>query len=158
MAEPEKIRIERFTSLSDEIYEIERECFGVGAWSRLEFEASLSDRGHIFLNAAYAGNNIAGFIMLSIVGDEAEIMNIAVAEKARRRGVGSALIENALLLCGERGVRAVYLEVRSKNEAARALYESVGFRRLYVRGGYYKKPTDDAVIMIKHIEGKTDAS
>ncbi|MCD7787520.1 MAG: hypothetical protein LUH59_01130 [Firmicutes bacterium] len=54
MAEPEKIRIERFTSLSDEIYEIERECFGVGAWSRLEFEASLSDRGHIFVTGAYA--------------------------------------------------------------------------------------------------------
>jgi ribosomal-protein-alanine N-acetyltransferase len=46
-------------------------------------------------------------------------------------------------------VETVFLEVRSKNAAARALYNAYGFKEIGVRKGYYQNPSDDAVIMVK---------
>jgi ribosomal-protein-alanine N-acetyltransferase len=37
--------------------------------------------------------------------------------------------------------------VRVSNAAARALYESLGFREVAVRRGYYRDPEEDAVVM-----------
>ena len=47
------------------------------------------------------------------------------------------------------GAAAVSLEVRAGNDAARHLYESYGFSAEAVRKGYYRNPTEDALIMWK---------
>jgi ribosomal-protein-alanine N-acetyltransferase len=45
-------------------------------------------------------------------------------------------------------VRAL-LEVRAGNREALALYESLGFRRVGVRRGYYRDPAEDALLMTR---------
>ena len=49
----------------------------------------------------------------------------------------------------ENKVSAVSLEVRESNRPARNLYESYGFAAEAVRKGYYRNPSEDAVIMWK---------
>ena len=47
----------------------------------------------------------------------------------------------------QEGVRALYLEVRDSNAAARALYGSLGFTQVGRRRGYYQHPTEDALLL-----------
>lgn len=63
--------------------------------------------------------------------DEAEgellMDGIAVAESARGRGVGTALLEAVLDVAAERGLHTVRLDVVDTNPRARKLYERMGF-------------------------------
>lgn len=53
----------------------------------------------------------------------------------------------------DRGITSLTLEVRSSNEAALRLYESLGFIREGIRKDFYSKPKEDAVIMwLKRIQ------
>ena len=60
-------------------------------------------------------------------------------------GMMDAMVEYAIR---ERAY-AISLEVRESNLAARNLYESYGFTAEAVRKGYYRNPSEDAVIMWK---------
>jgi ribosomal protein S18 acetylase RimI-like enzyme len=53
----------------------------------------------------------------------------------------------ALRRAARAGARVALLEVRAGNVAARALYESLGFRACGVRREYYTAPVEDAVLM-----------
>ena len=79
---------------------------------------------------------------------EGEIYRIAVREDKRQRGVGYRLLSYALKTESGSGVETVFLEVRSKNTPARALYKAYGFKEIGIRKNYYQNPTDDAVIMV----------
>ena len=85
--------------------------------------------------------------MLSPIGDEAELLNLAVSRQSRRRGIGATLVEHAVREAEARGARAVFLEVRESNVAARALYASAGFDQVGRRKGYYQRPREDALIL-----------
>lgn len=56
-----------------------------------------------------------------------QIRGLAVAEAARRSGVGRALVRAAVREARERGARRITLRVLGHNLAARALYASEGF-------------------------------
>lgn len=71
---------------------------------------------------------------------EWELLNIAVAPEFRRRGVARELL--AALPAGR-----IFIEVRASNAAARALYESAGFRQVGVRRRYYHSPVEDGIVM-----------
>ncbi len=79
--------------------------------------------------------------------DEAEILNLGVAEPVRRRGIARALVRSLLAEFSGRGVRTVFLEVRESNRPARRLYESFGFREVGRRSRYYRQPVEDAVVL-----------
>ncbi len=85
---------------------------------------------------------IKGFTVFSVIDGEVEIYDIAVAPADRKRGVGKALISYALSLA-----KTAFLEVRESNLAARALYESCGFRAAGIRKKYYSDG-ENAVVMI----------
>ncbi|MGE3618662.1 MAG: ribosomal protein S18-alanine N-acetyltransferase, partial [Gemmatimonadales bacterium] len=82
-----------------------------------------------------------------VIAGEAEILSVAVLPEARRRGIGARLLEETLGGLEARGVRAVFLEVRESNEAARRLYEDFGFRPVGIRADYYQKPREHAVVL-----------
>jgi ribosomal-protein-alanine N-acetyltransferase len=90
---------------------------------------------------------VVGYAIAHHAADEAEILNVAVAPTARRRGVGRSLIRALLAALRDRGVRTVYLEVRRSNAAARALYAQLGFHEVTTRRGYYRSPVEDAVVL-----------
>ncbi len=132
---------------------IERMSFG-DPWSQADFEALLSSGHTIFLVALSAGDDaIAGYVVAHAVVDEAEILNVAVSPDLRGTGIGGALLDAALSEVERRGALSVFLEVRLSNAAARALYGSRRFVELSRRKGYYRNPSEDALVMRRAVIG-----
>ncbi len=92
-------------------------------------------------------DNVVGFIVSQQLEDEWEIENIAVTGAARRRGLGSRLVNELLDLVRSRGGKTVFLEVRESNRAARSLYEKWGFLEVGRRKMYYQNPAEDALVL-----------
>jgi ribosomal-protein-alanine N-acetyltransferase len=90
---------------------------------------------------------VVGFIIGRQVANEWEIENIAVTGTARRCGLGSRLVGEFLDLVRDRGGKAVFLEVRESNEAARSLYEKWAFLEVGRRKMYYQDPAEDALVL-----------
>ncbi|MBM4295331.1 MAG: GNAT family N-acetyltransferase, partial [Deltaproteobacteria bacterium] len=65
----------------------------------------------------------------------------------RRRGVGRALLAEALRRAREEGAGAAWLEVRPSNTDALKLYESFGFMEVGVRPKYYGDNQEDALVL-----------
>jgi ribosomal-protein-alanine N-acetyltransferase len=61
---------------------------------------------------------LLGYVVALLYGEEGEIADLAVAQTARRRGIGGVLLDRVLAEAMESGVRALYLEVRESNSAA----------------------------------------
>lgn len=92
--------------------------------------------------------HVAGYGVLRILPPEAEVEDICVSSSMRMRGIGEKILQHMISAAREKGAENIYLEVRSKNEAAIGLYRKMGFQDSYVRKGYYRDPADDAVIMV----------
>jgi ribosomal-protein-alanine N-acetyltransferase len=90
---------------------------------------------------------IAGYIVARETAGELHINNVAVRVEFRRRGIGGALLGRVLDEARRRKANAAFLEVRSANHAAQALYEKSGFRAIARRANYYSDPQEDAVVM-----------
>ncbi|MEP6939294.1 MAG: GNAT family N-acetyltransferase [Rudaea sp.] len=75
-------------------------------------------------------------------GDIARLYSIAVAQRARGRGVAKALLEAAERAARRRGCGRIRLEVRQDNVAAIGLYERLGYRRFAARAAYYEDGAD----------------
>ena len=126
---------------------IERSSFS-DPWGDTEFESALESPATIFLVAQDSKTAaVCGYAIALIVLDESEILNIAVDSQTRRSGIGGVLLDSALQRLRDRGATAVYLEVRETNESARRLYVSRGFKELSRRKNYYRKPTEDALVL-----------
>lgn len=82
---------------------------------------------------------------------EAELLRIAVGPGARRKGLGRTLLRSAEADLRNGGIRSLHLEVRVSNAAARALYESEGWRQTGQRPRYYRDG-EDAVLYTKSLE------
>jgi ribosomal-protein-alanine N-acetyltransferase len=72
---------------------------------------------------------------------------VAVRPEFRRRGIGAALLDQVIQEARLRKANTAFLEVRSANLAAQALYEKSGFRAIAHRANYYSEPREDAVVM-----------
>jgi ribosomal protein S18 acetylase RimI-like enzyme len=70
--------------------------------------------------------------------DLAGIFELATGEGERRRGHGRSILASALKWAASRGARTAWLQVTAQNEAAVALYRSVGFVPLY--SYVYRRP------------------
>ena len=80
------------------------------------------------------------------VTDEVHLLNVAVQEGRRGRGIGRILVEAVIGEARAAQARTLFLEVRAGNVAARRLYRQLGFRDLGIRRGYYG-PGQDAIVM-----------
>ncbi len=99
-------------------------------------------------------DDVIGYILTWHVADELHVMNVATRADRRRRGVGSALMREAIAYARDKQVKHVLLEVRRSNSAAIALYRVFGFFAMGVRAKYY--PDDeDAVEMVLQFEQGT---
>lgn len=92
--------------------------------------------------------HILGFVVYSIVGDIAEIIDIAVTKDEEGKGLGSKLIESVMKKVEESGLHSISLEVREDNERAIQFYEREGFKKSHLRKQYYSDSTN-AIFMIK---------
>lgn len=91
----------------------------------------------------------AGYISGQMVIDEFNINNVVVKENYRRKGYATALIEKVIERCKAENIKKLYLEVAQSNDAARKLYEKMGFKFSYERKKYYGNQS--ALVLIKSI-------
>ena len=128
------------------IVEIERLSFA-DPWSASSFTTLLAD-DRVDFRVADADGTVAGYVILWRVLDESELANIAVAPAMRGRGIGGALLDAVLAGARSAGARMAHLEVRASNGGAQALYRSRGFGEVRRRKSYYRRPVEDAVVMM----------
>ncbi len=115
-------------------------------WSEGVFRDELAAENRIYLAADEDG--VVGFAGVMLVADEAHVTNLLVGPAWRRQGIGFELMRSLIEAAVEAGARHLTLEVRSRNEAARALYARLGLAPVGVRQGYYGD--DDALILWAH--------
>ena len=122
---------------------LEREIYPQ-PWSARVFFDELSHANRSYVVAADA-EDVVGYGGFMVVESDAHITTLAVAERVRRRRLGTrvllALVERAVA----RGARHLTLEVRATNTDAQQLYERFGFAPVGKRKGYYAG--EDAIVM-----------
>jgi [ribosomal protein S18]-alanine N-acetyltransferase len=130
--------------------ELERILFpGDDPWSAAAFRDELR-AGHTYLAARDATGALVGYAGLAVLTGppqaEAEVHTIGVDPAFQGRGIGRALLRG-LLVAADVLHATVFLEVRTDNDAARALYESEGFAVVGLRRRYYQPSGADAHTM-----------
>jgi ribosomal-protein-alanine N-acetyltransferase len=123
---------------------IERRSFPA-PWSLAMFVLELSKPSSICLGATHEGELI-GYLVCSRYHTVWHVMNIAIDDRYRRRGVATTLIEHLFSETDQVGERYT-LEVRVSNTDAIRMYESFGFRSAGIRRRYYHDNNEDALIM-----------
>ena len=137
----------RWTDI-EELAALERVLFPADAWSAPTWWSELAARPRRdYVVHDGADGSIHGYAGVDLGGEVADVMTMAVAPAAQRRGLGRRLLEE--LVCRAHGDGAAYLmlEVRDDNPAARTLYESRGFEVLTTRRRYYQPGDVDAHVM-----------
>ncbi|MFT4174468.1 MAG: ribosomal protein S18-alanine N-acetyltransferase [Rhodocyclaceae bacterium] len=104
-------------------------------WRPKDFTASL-DGGHLCWMLRYKGAR-AGYAILMLGVDEANLLNISVLPDLQGRGLGSALMYHVCEAARVAGKTQMFLEVRESNDAAQSLYAKWGFVLNRRRKGYY---------------------
>mgnify|MGYP001032294597 CR=1 FL=1 len=137
----------------EEVTALEASCFSM-PWKYKDFEETLTNPDRVYLVAetenpeAGSSDRILGGCMLTNAAGEGDITNVAVREAYRNNRIATALLTALFKIGTERyGMTEYTLEVRSRNTAARRLYENQGFVSLGIRPNFYERPKDDAVIM-----------
>ena len=142
------IRLEQMTDAHvAQIARLEKQCFS-DPWSEKSVASELNNLLSLWL-VALDGATVAGYIGSQSVGDEADMMNVAVHPDYRRRGIARELVMGLVAALGEKGVHSLALEVRASNAPAIALYEQLGFTQVGRRPNYYRNPKEDALILRK---------
>ena len=100
----------------------------------------------VVARAAEVPHTLLGYICWWLVGDEIQILNVAVREEWRRHGIGRALVELLFAEVEAQHVSTITLEVRRESTEAIALYRSFGFAESGLRRHYYGRGAD-AVLM-----------
>ena len=135
-----------------EVVEIEEQS-GLSRWGWAAYYAELQGGNRDLMLIAKPSQSaletapIAGYIVARETAGELHINNVAVRAEFRRRGIGATLLNQVLDEARQRKANAAFLEVRSTNHVAQALYEKCGFRAIAKRSNYYSEPSEDAVVM-----------
>jgi ribosomal-protein-alanine N-acetyltransferase len=131
----------------DAVVQIETEAFS-SPWKRETFAGLIGRPGVELLVMAEQGDDVLGYAVLWCILDQGELANVAVTPDRRGRGLGSQLLRGVLDVAKERGVRQIFLEVRTSNTRAVDLYRRFGFADVGVRRDYYDSPREDARVMM----------
>ena len=126
--------------------QLDREAFGVDAWTFLDYMGVFSVRSVKKFTAEEDGQ-FAGFAAMEFDHRKraACLMTLAVRPEFRKRGIGTALLRT----CEEAFPgRNYYLNADTANEEAIRLYERSGYRQTGIEPGYYLNG-HDAIIMEK---------
>ncbi len=98
----------------------------------------------------FQDQHVLGYLVAMRGADELHLLNITVAPGFQRRGWGSHMLHTLIDWSRERGVHAIWLEVRASNNAGIALYLAHGFNLQGERKNYYPVSSyqrEDAVVM-----------
>lgn len=137
-----RIRRARLADL-DALVALERRAFTTDHLSRRQYRHHIDSESARVL-AAVDANGLLGkaVVFFRQNTDIARLYSIAVADVARGRGVGEALVRAIEHAAWGRGCMRLRLEVRQDNAGAIRLYERLGYRRFGAYPGFYEDGAD----------------
>lgn len=124
---------------------LERQCF-VQTWTIEQYQKMLS-RNNFKVLGIFQDTMLAGYISISLTGDEAEIISLAVHPEHRKMGLAKTLLSRAISICCQAMATKIFLEVRPSNIPALKVYKSSGFYEVARRKKYYQDNLEDALIL-----------
>lgn len=114
---------------------------GDPVWSKKALEDVLTGmiKGAYLAKVGFdeATGQVIAYAVASYVSDQGDVQNILVDQSFRGRGLGRQLLQALTDDLVAQGVEAVFLEVRSSNDVAVKLYQSIGFVCIQKRRDYY---------------------
>lgn len=124
------------------IYSILDEVYENAPWTLEQTLSDINRADSSYYLAFEKNDKVIGFLATSMIMDEIEITNIAIAKDYQHQGIADLLLKELLKHDGK-----FFLEVRISNQKARHLYEKNGFESYFIRKDYYQTPIEDAVLM-----------
>jgi len=124
----------------DRLAEMQATCFDQ-PWGSASIAKTLGLSGAFALilrDTTPAGRISAGFALIQVVADQADILTLGVVPGLRRRGHGSRVLAAAIGEAAKRGAKSIFLEVAENNLAGVGLYRRAGFETIGRREGYYR--------------------
>jgi ribosomal-protein-alanine N-acetyltransferase len=120
----------------------------VNPWTREMFRREFQNPhvSYIYVLRTPA-EQVVGYCSSWLIFDEWHNNNVAIRPGWRRQGAARTLLRAVLGEAATLGAQRATLEVRRSNDAARRLYESLGFEVTGVRACYYTEPVEDALIL-----------
>lgn len=130
--------------------ELEQLLFaGDDPWPARAFETEFAQPNNHYIGVDLDGE-LVGYAGLSLLGSledpEFEIHTIGVDPAHQRKGIAGELMDQLMFVADSYG-GPVFLEVRTDNESAIAMYEKYGFSHLGLRKNYYQPSGADAFTM-----------
>lgn len=131
----------------DDVAKIESES-NIIAWSKNKL---LNDfyKPYSFYFVALKNNFVCGYSSM-YCRRNAHITNIIVAEKFRRIGIGSLLLQNLIDIAMQKKFDCLTLEVKISNIIAQHLYTKFGFKPINFKKNFYLDTNEDAIVMQKY--------
>lgn len=125
---------------------VERACLET-AWSESQLRSLPPES--VYLTAKDETETVCGIASANLLGEEAELLNLAVLPAYRRNHVARMLLNEFFSIASGHGCRRVFLEVAQTNEPAIELYHRSGFHEIGVRRGFYRG--ENALVMEKEL-------
>jgi ribosomal-protein-alanine N-acetyltransferase len=135
-----------------EVAQIE-EFYGLDRWADSTHRQVMTESPQAIMLVARPTNmtrserRLLGFLCSRVVADEWHVYNIATHPEHRRQGIASSLMRQGMARAQALGAVTGFLEVRTSNQPARALYERLGFIAVSRRRAFYHQPTEDGLVM-----------
>jgi ribosomal-protein-alanine N-acetyltransferase len=129
----------------EQVLKIEQECFEF-SWTEEDFVRCLRQRNCIGMVAEH-DDRVVGFMVYELHKNRLHVLNFAVGEEFRRRGVGCQMMEKLIAKLSAKRRTRILLEVRETNLAAQLFFRDMNFRTISVLRDFYDDSTEDAYLM-----------
>ncbi|MCZ6633154.1 MAG: ribosomal protein S18-alanine N-acetyltransferase [bacterium] len=133
------------------VVQIEASVFA-NPWRQRDFEFSLGRDGSHCL-VAWIGDRLIGYTVGFFISYEYHLADFAIHPDFQEQGLGRQLLDLLLAGLDIEKTHMISLEVRVSNQQAIALYKKRDFQTLAIRKGYYSRPKEDALVMVKPLKG-----
>ena len=122
---------------------IHQAAFGKAGWSLEQTQQTLTAPSNYVIK-----HGDVGFVMFQLVGNECEIITIAVLPKFQGRGFAREMIIELVGVCRSIQVHKIFLEVSTKNSTALNLYQKLSFVEYNRRSKYYADGSDAILLQL----------
>jgi ribosomal-protein-alanine N-acetyltransferase len=128
-----------------EVLAIEEQCFEF-PWQEDDFIRCLRQRNCIGM-VAEASERVVGFMIYELHKSRLHVLNFAVHEAQRRRGVGRQMSKKLISKLSHERRSRILLEIRETNLPGQLFFRQLGFRAVSVLRDFYEDTTEDAYLM-----------
>ena len=135
----------------DAVVEIENATFS-NPYTKEQLAYELNDSPVSGMYVAIVDHEVVGFIDFMITFNSSAIVQIAVKEEFKRKGIGNLLLGQMVKDCESKEDKVEYitLEVRKSNAPAIAFYKKHRFQEITIKKAYYEDG-EDAIYMVRSL-------